>query len=244
MSANMKLDRTARAAPERKRAPVPVRTVDQDGSFSGYASLFGVVDLGKDRVANGAFRRCLASRKPSAVRMLYQHAPDEPIGVWDVVREDATGLFVSGRITSDSARGREVLSLLRSGAVDGLSIGFRTDRSRTDRKTSIRTILEADLWEVSIVTFPMLPAARVSTVKSAPAAAIPNVRTFEQWLMRGAGLTRSQARTIITKGFTHLLGTQDAAGFNGTHDAAGENALQASLRRATERLQTARMEHS
>ncbi len=168
MSASMKSNRVARAAPERKRAPMPVRTVDEDGAFSGYASLFDVVDLGKDKVATGAFRRCLAARKPSSVRMLYQHAPEEPIGVWDEVREDATGLFVSGRITSDSARGREVLSLLRSGAIDGLSIGFRTERSRTDRRTGVRTILEADLWEVSIVTFPMLPAARVSNVKSAP----------------------------------------------------------------------------
>ncbi|MEL6752136.1 MAG: HK97 family phage prohead protease [Pseudomonadota bacterium] len=199
-------------AREIKRASSPLTLQTQDGTFSGYASLFGVVDLGKDQVARGAFRRSLSNRKPADVRMLYQHDPAYPIGAWSTVREDATGLFVEGRIDIGSEKGREVLSLLRSGSIDGLSIGFKTGRSRTDRATGIRTILEADLWEVSVVTFPMLTAARVAQVKAAPPIeALPTRRTFERWLTQDAGLSRSQARTIIAKGFTHLEGKQDAA---------------------------------
>lgn len=200
-------------APERKRAVSDLSLDADEGTFSGYASLFGIVDLGKDKVARGAFRRSLQNRQARDIRMLYQHDPAEPIGAWEEVREDAKGLFVQGRVDEGTARGREVLSLLRSGSIDGLSIGFRTERSRTDRATGVRTILEADLWEVSVVTFPMLTAARVEQVKSASntIGALPTRRVFERWLTQDAGLSRSQARTIIAKGFTTLEGKQDAA---------------------------------
>ncbi len=88
--------------------------------------------------------------------MLFQHGPATP---------DARGLFVRGRLTSEVARAREVLALMRAGAIDGLSIGFRTVKGRTDAKTGVRKLLEVDLWEISVVTFPMLPTARVSAVK-------------------------------------------------------------------------------
>ena len=87
--------------------------------------------------------------------------------MWLEVREDSRGLFVRGKLMTDVAKGREVLALMRAGAIDGLSIGFRTVRGRTDAKSGVRSLLEIDLWEVSVVTFPMLPAARVSAVKSA-----------------------------------------------------------------------------
>jgi HK97 family phage prohead protease len=220
-----------RRSPERKRATMALSVDADEGTFSGYASLFGVVDLGKDKVQRGAFRRSLAARKANDVRMLYQHDPAEPIGAWEEVREDVKGLFVRGRIDAGTVRGREVLSLLRSGSIDGLSIGFRTERSRTDRTSGVRTILEADLWEVSIVTFPMLTAARVTQVKSAKNThrALPTRRGFERWLTQDAGLSRSQARTIIAKGFTHLTSKQDAAP---SSDLAGR------LRDLATRLQT------
>ena len=101
------------------------------------------------------------------VRMLYQHDPAEPIGAWRTIREDARGLYVEGMLSPGVARSREVLALMKSGALDGLSIGFRTVKARTDAKTGVRKILEADLWEISVVTFPMLPSARVSNVKHA-----------------------------------------------------------------------------
>ncbi len=200
-------------ARECKFLSVALNDISEEGIFSGYASLFGETDLGRDRVIKGAFARSIAARKASGIRMLFQHNPDKPIGVWEELREDEKGLFVRGRIIRDVANGAEVLSLMRSGAIDGLSIGFKTRRSRTDKKSGIREIFEADLWEISVVTFPMLPEARVSQVKNTKQSRqLPTIREFERWLTRDAGLTRSEARTVIGKGFTHLASRQDAAG--------------------------------
>ena len=113
----------------------------------------------------GAFSGSIRKRGAGGVRMLFQHDPATPIGVWEEIREDARGLFVRGRLTTDVARAREVLALMRAGAIDGLSIGFRTVRGRTDAKTGVRRLLEVDLWEISVVTFPAAPGARVGAVK-------------------------------------------------------------------------------
>lgn len=158
---------TTRQDCERKFLDVVLGGVDPDGTFSGYASLFGRVDLGKDVVERGAFARSLRERGTAGIRMLYQHDPAQPIGTWTEIREDSRGLFVRGRLAKDVARGREVLALMRAGALDGLSIGFRTVKARSDAATRVRRILEADLWEISVVTFPMQPGARIETVKAA-----------------------------------------------------------------------------
>lgn len=150
---------------ERKFARMEFKMLGEAGAFSGYASLFGEVDLGKDRVERGAFLRSLARRGAAGVRMLFQHDPAEPIGTWRVVREDARGLYVEGVLSDGVSRAREVRELIKARAVDGLSIGFQTVRAKSDPKTGIRQILEADLWEISVVTFPMLPSARISDVK-------------------------------------------------------------------------------
>ncbi len=157
------------AVPETKFARVALSDVEADGSFSGYASLFGETDLNSDVVQPGAFLKSIRRRGAAGVRMLFQHDPAAPIGVWQDIREDSRGLFVRGRLMPDVAKAREVLALMRAGAIDGLSIGFRTVRGRTDAKSGVRRLYEVDLWEISIVTFPMLPAARVSAVKSADA---------------------------------------------------------------------------
>lgn len=156
--------------PESKRLPLDIRGLDADGVFSGYASLFGETDLARDVVEPGAFTASLARRGVGGVKMLWHHDPAEPIGTWTDIREDARGLAVRGRILTELARGREALVLMRAGAVDGLSIGFRTVRARpetTGRKAAGRRLLEVDLWEISLVTFPMLPSARVAAVKHA-----------------------------------------------------------------------------
>jgi len=154
------------APDERKFVGVTLAGVEANGSFDGYASLFGKLDLARDIVQPGAFSASLARRGAGGVRMLYQHDPAEPIGTWTEIREDARGLFVRGRLALAVARGREVHALMRQGALDGLSIGFRAVRARTDAKSGIRRILEVDLWEISVVTFPMLPEARVGAVKA------------------------------------------------------------------------------
>ena len=142
--------------------------------FEGYASLFGVVDGAGDVVAPGAFAKSLRTRPAARVRLLYQHFAHEPIGVWEVIREDARGLYVRGRIVPDVQRGAEVMALLRDGALNGLSIGFRTRRARRDPATGHRILLEIELWEVSVVTFPLLPNSHVTAIgaKSALAGGI------------------------------------------------------------------------
>jgi hypothetical protein len=158
--------RTPLSAPELKYAPLALARVDAAGTFAGYASLFDREDLGRDVVLRGAFRDSLAARGAAGIRMLFQHDPKEPVGVWQTIREDALGLYVEGRLALDVARAREVHALMRAGALDGLSIGFRTVTGRRDPRTGIRRLAKVDLWEISIVTFPLLPGARIAHVKS------------------------------------------------------------------------------
>jgi HK97 family phage prohead protease len=152
-------------APSFRYAGLTLKGVSGDGTFSGYASLFGEVDLGRDAIERGAFAASIDKRGAGGVRMLFQHDPAEVIGRWTVLREDERGLYVEGKLATDVERAREVLALMKAGALDGLSIGFRAVKTRADRKAGVRRILEADLWEISVVTFPMLPTARVSNVK-------------------------------------------------------------------------------
>lgn len=130
--------------------------------IEGYASLFGLTDQGGDAVQRGAFAASLArlSAKGDKVRMLWQHDPTRPIGVWDEIREDEKGLWVKGRLLPEVAQAREAAALIQAGAIDGLSIGYRTIRAERDQKGR-RALSEVELWEVSLVTFPMLPEAKV-----------------------------------------------------------------------------------
>jgi len=192
------LQRFGDHAPERevKFAPVNLQTVEADGTFSGYASVFGQVDLGQDLVMPGAFQESVATRGARGVKLLFQHDPNEPIGVWLELAEDARGLFAKGRLMPEVTRAREVLSLMRAGALDGLSIGFRTVQGRTDPASGVRRLDKIDLWEISVVTFPMLPDARVSAVKRQAVALRADGRArlsppntlpgFAQALRRGA----------------------------------------------------------
>lgn len=134
-----------------------------DGAvISGYASLFGAADQGGDIVQAGAYAKSLTelARNGRSVKMLWQHDPTQPIGVWEDVKEDSKGLFVKGRILTDIQAGREALALIEAGAIDGLSIGYRTKRAEK-AASGQRLLHELELWEVSLVTFPMLSEARV-----------------------------------------------------------------------------------
>ncbi len=161
-------------APERKyHQPEAGLVVSEGCVVSGYASLFGKRDQGGDVVLKGAYAASLAALRGAgrAVKMLWQHDPAQPIGVWDEVREDAAGLWVKGRILTEVDKGREAAALLTAGAIDGLSIGYRTVRAERDGKGR-RLLSELELWEVSLVTFPMLPEARVSAKGDLPEAEI------------------------------------------------------------------------
>ncbi|QYX56700.1 HK97 family phage prohead protease [Roseovarius sp. SCSIO 43702] len=130
--------------------------------IEGYASFFGCEDQGGDIVEPGAYARSLKALFDSGrqVKMLWQHDPAQPIGVWDEVREDARGLYVKGRLLDSVARAREAAALIAANAIDGLSIGYRTVRATKNDKGR-RLLKELELWEVSLVTFPMLPSARI-----------------------------------------------------------------------------------
>lgn len=135
----------------------------------GYASLFDVPDQGSDVVAPGAFAASLARRGPSGVRMLWRHDPARPLGQWRVIEEDALGLRVEGRLDLGLQNGREVAGLVRIGALDGLSIGFRVKRAEPTRGG--RRLLELDLWEISLVENPLHPGALLTRKRGLPTPA-------------------------------------------------------------------------
>jgi len=184
-------------APEVKRAEQPLLQANEAGAFSGYASLFGVVDSGGDMVMAGAFARSLIKRGAEGVKMLWQHQAAEPIGLWTSIVEDSRGLKVEGQLDLSVARAREALSLMRKGAIDGLSIGFRTLRATTEKSTGVRRLHDIDLWEISIVTFPMLAQARIGKVKQNFNAA-PSMEAL------CAKLTRVRAQRAALE-FAHAL---------------------------------------
>ena len=152
-------------AAEPGAAPAPVTA--EGGRIAGWAAVFAAPDRGGDVIAPGAFAASLA-RRPS-VKLLWQHDPAQPIGVWDRVEEDARGLRVEGRLLPGVARAREALALVAAGALDGLSIGYRAVRA--ERQGPHRLLTEIELWEISLVTFPMNEAARAAPAPDDPALA-------------------------------------------------------------------------
>lgn len=150
---------------ESSTVQIDVKGVGDDGVFHGYASVFGVTDLARDVVQPGAFIKSLKQRPASRVKMLREHEPSEPIGVWSEIVEDGKGLRVTGKLVLDTVKGRETHALLKAGALDGLSIGYRTKSARLDKAKGVRLLDEIELHEISVVTFPALPAATVEAVK-------------------------------------------------------------------------------
>jgi hypothetical protein len=172
------------------------------GTFEGYGSVFGNKDLGNDVIEAGAFAKSLKKRKPQNVKLLYQHKSDMPIGVFDEIREDAHGLVVKGRLALKTQAGAEAYELLKMGALDGLSIGFRVNPKEVsyDKRGNKRIIKEVDLMEVSLVTFPMNPQATVRSVKGEEIS----IREWENGLRDAFSLSRSEAKVAakaVTKCF-------------------------------------------
>jgi HK97 family phage prohead protease len=143
--------------------------IDSGGRFSGYASVFNRVDSGGDIVMPGAFAKSLATRR-DRIRLLFQHDPKEPVGIWEAMGEDSYGLFVSGRLVPGVERADALKRLIENGALDGLSIGFRTVKAT--REAGKRKLWQIDLFEISIVTFPMMEDARIAPSSLSTGAAI------------------------------------------------------------------------
>lgn len=172
------------------------KDIGQDGQFSGYASVFDTVDQGGDIVASGALDSVLVpgARMP---KMLWQHDATKVCGVWDRFQKDSHGLKGYGRLLVETQYGKEAHVLMRAGAIDGLSIGYKTEEVEwiETAKGAVRKILKAALWEVSVVTFPMNLESVVTDVKQ-----LQGPREVEQ-LLRKAGVPGTFAKLVALYGF-------------------------------------------
>jgi HK97 family phage prohead protease len=180
---------------------------EDEGRFEGYASIFGNTDLGNDVIVKGAFRKTLRRTGVKGVKLLYQHKTDMPIGVFEKIREDEKGLHVQGKLALGTQAGREVYELMKMGALDGMSIGFRTNPKghHYDAKTKRRMINELELMEISVVTFPMNPKAKVEQVKGADMS----IREWENGLRDAFNLSRSEAK-MAAKAVESVFSKRDA----------------------------------
>jgi len=190
-----------------------LKSMDDQGVFTGYASVFGITDQVKDRVQKGAFKKSLQNHREQNINppLLWQHDVHEPIGAWREIYEDEYGLFVRGELfIEDIPKAKQAYKLLSEGAVSGLSIGFKTRQSELNPRTGERVLTQLDLLEISVVTFPALGQARVSHVKSCLGAGLlPNEREFEVFL-RDVGFSRKQAKNMIASGYRSVF-QRDAA---------------------------------
>lgn len=196
---------------ERTRLAVAleIRAIDDEArTFEGYGSVFGTLDSYADTVKKGAFKRTLREWKAKGrmPAMLWQHNPDEPVGVWTEMAEDDHGLLVKGKLLT-TGKGPHAYEALKEGALSGLSIGFVTRKSQMNDETGIRTLTDVELWEVSLVTFPANDPARITSVRSA--GELPEPREFEEWLRRDADLTRAQAKRVVATCYKRLLRDAD-----------------------------------
>ncbi len=141
-----------------------LKQISEEGVFAGYASVFHVVDSQRDEMMAGAFRDTLKQRD-TPVKLLWQHRMDEPIGVVTSLFEDKQGLYIEGKLLLDVAQAREAHSLLKAGAVSGLSIGYSPRRYTRDPDTGVRKLFAVDLVEISLVTLPANAQAQVTVVK-------------------------------------------------------------------------------
>lgn len=174
-------------------------TDDRRGIVEGYASLFNVADSDADVVAPGAFDQSLQDGRKTGrgLPLLWQHDATQPLGVWRFLRVDAVGLFASGQLfIHEVAKAAEAYALVKQGALSGLSIGYRPERARRDAKRGVRILERIRLFEISLVTFPALEAARVSAVKEGrfcrvPPAWVADLTQLNGWLQAATPVSPS-----------------------------------------------------
>ena len=188
---------------------IEAKMVDDEGGFEGYGAIFNIMDSGNDIILPGAFAKSLREIPATKVRMLWNHSPDEVIGKFTEMREDTKGLWCKGALNLETQRGKEVHSNLKFGAVEGLSIGYRTIRRELDSDEGVRKLIELSLWEISVVTFPMHGGAGVTAVKHGK---LPSKREFERALARDVGLSLSQAKRLMASGWKGLSEAERDAG--------------------------------
>lgn len=201
------------------------------GTIEGYASVFGLMDQGGDIVMPGAFKATLSDwrKRKASPPMLWQHNPSTPIGVWTDVAEDEKGLKVTGELVLDVPLAAATHALLKRKAVGGLSIGFRSRKDEIDRATGARRLHQVELWEISLVTIPMLREAQISGVKGF------NPRELEAALRDEGGLSHSDAKAaiaVLQKSLSRDAKDPEAQLRDGARDVL------LSLRKATEAMRS------
>lgn len=188
--------------------PFEVKELSDKGEFSGYLSVFNVIDAYKEQVVPGAFEKSLSTwgTRGRLPPLLWQHRPAEPLGPYTLMREDRKGLYVEGELlVNDLPRAKEARVLIMKKVVTGQSIGFDVIVDEFNRETGIMSLKEIDLWEGSIVTFPANEAAQVEAIKSILGdGKMPSLKEFEE-VLRDVGFSRSQAKTIVCHGYSGLL---------------------------------------
>lgn len=177
---------------------------DTTGTFEGYGSIFGNKDSYGDVVMPGAFVDSLSTMGMPV--MLWQHDADDPIGIYTECYEDDKGLYVKGQINLDVQQGKEAYSLLKQGAIKGMSIGYLCKQRENDETTGVTFLKKIDLYEISIVTFPANRLANVTAVKG---MGHETIRDFEDFL-REAGYSRAKAKTIAASGFNAASNQREA----------------------------------
>lgn len=190
-----------------KAVELELKSLTDKGQFSGYGSVFNVVDKGGDIVAPGAFGESLSKWKKSGrtVPVLWQHQTDQPIGAWDNLKEDDHGLLGDASLWLDEAPyARLAHKGMSTKTITGLSIGYRVKDYSVNQETGVYTLQKLDLVEISVVTNPMNEDARIESVKSMlEAGRLPTVREFEDFL-REAGFSKSQAAAVANGGLVKL----------------------------------------
>jgi HK97 family phage prohead protease len=193
-----------------------IKSLSETGLIEGLAAGYGNVDDGGDIVASGAFKSSIGTGRHPA--MLLYHDPSRPVGRWDEFTETPDGLLARGRLTLDAPEGKSTYALVRDKALTGLSVGYKARKADFDQAKGIRTIVEADLFEVSLVTFPMNSRTRISAVKS-----IEGVRDIET-VLREAGLSSREAKAAA------------GAAWRAIRDKSDESALADILKTSSARI--------
>lgn len=212
--------------------------VSEDGTFVGYGSIFGNLDSYGEVVEPGAFTRSLArhAKEKSKPLLLWQHRSDQPLGVWEALEEDAKGLKGTGRLLKGVRQADEAYILMKAGAIQGLSIGYREIKVEPDGNN--RRLKELDLLEISIVSFPANRRASITAVKSERMEEFARrlrdgepmpVKEFED-ILREAGVPKAMAVQIASVGYAKAIRSESEGKANDGALSALKQAAQAFTR--------------
>lgn len=168
----------------------------REGFFSGYASKFNGVDSYGDTIMPGAYAQTLENRQ-RPIQMRWNHF-GSVIGKWTKTVEDDVGLYVEGELTPGHSVASDARALMKHGAVNGLSIGFRIPEGGAEKVDGGRHLKRIDLVEISVVEEPADLAARIGNVKSFLDEA-ESLKEIESLLRDAAGFTRADACALVSR---------------------------------------------